>query len=36
MTFSAELNSFERRLVHEISEELELNHESIGEGTKGG
>ena len=34
MTFSAELNSFERRLVHEISEEL--NHESIGEGTKGG
>ena len=34
MTFSAELNSFERRLVHEISEEL--NHESIDEGTKGG
>ena len=32
MTFSSDLNSFERRLVHEISEELSLDHESIGEG----
>ena len=32
MTFSSDLNSFERRLVHEISEELNLEHESIGEG----
>ena len=34
MTFSSDLNSFERRLVHEISEELCLDHESIGEGTR--
>ena len=34
MTFSSDLNSFERRLVHELSEELNLVHESIGEGSK--
>lgn len=33
-TFSADLNSFERRLVHELSEEYNLIHESIGEGNK--
>jgi len=30
--FSSELNSYERRLVHELGEENELVHESVGEG----
>ena len=34
MTFSTNLNSYERRLIHEISEEFDLIHESIGEGNK--
>jgi len=30
--FSSELNSYERRLVHELGEENKLVHESVGEG----
>jgi len=30
--FSNELNSYERRLVHELAEEHNLQHESVGEG----
>jgi len=32
LNFSPELNSYERRLVHELGEEHKLVHESVGEG----
>jgi len=34
MNFSSELNSYERRLVHELAETLNLDHESLGEGSQ--
>uniref|UniRef100_T1KDB9 AN1-type domain-containing protein n=2 Tax=Tetranychus urticae TaxID=32264 RepID=T1KDB9_TETUR len=34
LAFPPTLNSFERRIVHEIAEELQLKHESTGEGDK--
>jgi len=32
LNFPSELNSYERRLVHELGEDYKLSHESVGEG----
>lgn len=32
LEFSADLNSYERALIHEISDEIGLKHESVGVG----